>query len=365
MAVTSPVASRRTRPYPVGSATSAVSTVTAAPDSPWCGHQLAQRGRREERHVAVGDDHCPGGRRPAHSGRTRRHDRCRLTRPGPRRPRRGSTSSTCAATWSRPCRTTTTTVRARAARRGHRVAEQGTTADPVQHLRGRGTHPRALTRGEDDDGRGTAGGHARASCGWRSRPDTRIVTGASASRLAPPDSNRDLKAPKACVLPLHQGGPRGPPAAPGVPHRPPSRRARCAGRPGPPCGRSLRWRSRRRVTPRTAPTPEDHHAPDRSTGAGALSAHRTRPAPTPPARPTRTPARRTRAEERGGAAGPRPVHRRPLPRPRRRRPRRVGLGAGWRDVAPRGRVLRGRPATASRSASTGTSPTARSGRTGR
>src|SRR5919206_2836674 len=54
-----------------------------------------------------------------------------------------------------------------------------------------------------------------ASCWWGRRTPA-IVTGAGVHRLRPPDSNRDLKAPKACVLPLHQGGPPAPGRGRGV-----------------------------------------------------------------------------------------------------------------------------------------------------
>jgi len=53
------------------------------------------------------------------------------------------------------------------ARRGQDVPQHRAAADRVQHLRGAGLHPRALTRRKDDDRGRTAGAHSAPRYGCR------------------------------------------------------------------------------------------------------------------------------------------------------------------------------------------------------
>ena len=197
-------------------------------------------------------------------------------------------------------------------------------------------HPGALARGEDDDGRGTG-------CGLtRGRPPGGVEQAAAAPdrngrrrlRLRPPDSNRDLKAPKACVLPLHQGGPPGPRTArdrrPSVPA---ARRRPCTGacRVGAPTLAVAYGGVTSLPDPRTAPTPRTTMTPPA-----------TPPPSPPPLLAPRSPPRPPEHEARGGRhVALAPVHRRAVPRPRRRCPGRLGVGAGLARPRPRRRDVRG------------------------
>ncbi len=98
--------------------------------------------------------------------------------------------------------------------RGQRMPEHGSPSQRVQDLGCRGPHPGALTRGEDDDSGGSDSGHqdSRRFTSDDDRGHSTVGldgrgTVTPDARLRPQDSNLDRKAPKACVLPLHQGGP--------------------------------------------------------------------------------------------------------------------------------------------------------------
>ena len=118
-------------------------------------------------------------------------------------------------------------LRAQRPRRGEHMTHEAAPADLVQHLRGGRPHPGAFASSEDDDCSRTGDGHRVAllavvpaqvrRAGWHPH-STAATTGPGprwvpATGLRPQDSNLDRKAPKACVLPLHQGGPQ-PPSVP-------------------------------------------------------------------------------------------------------------------------------------------------------
>ena len=121
----------------------------------------------QQGHVAVGDDDGA-----ASSAGQRRRARTRTACPVPcccswtTVGALGATSARWAATWSRPCPTTTTRWSGSSARAAPTAwSEQAAAADLVQDLRGRRLHPGALAGGEDDHGGRSVGAHAGSAPG--------------------------------------------------------------------------------------------------------------------------------------------------------------------------------------------------------
>ena len=189
---TPPASSRITRPYPVASSTTALSTVAAAPLSRWVRMSRGERVVVQERHVAA--EHEDVAREV---GDLRERDLDGASRAGnlvlvDDDDLGGDAEHGLGDEVAFVPDDHQDALRVQRPRRVEHMTEQRASADAVQHL----------------------GSADFIRVPW---PAARMTTASWGSvmfsdMLRRQDSNLDLTAPKAVVLPLHHGGPRPPPA---------------------------------------------------------------------------------------------------------------------------------------------------------
>ena len=342
------------RPSPVGSSTSAVSTVSTLPADSCASTRAASVAGAQQRRVPVDEQDGPvevrdGGQRDR--GRVPGAELLRLRRPAARRAR--SRARWCL--HRLPARTDDDDGRRGPQRvgRGEHVAEHRAAAEGVQHLRRRRPHPGALPGGEDDDGGDRRpAGDGDVSCGitdllgrrrhglrWgtRTRTETARLQRPAGCRLPhPPPAARGGHA-GAAARPAPGAEPRADASRRQAPSRPT--------RPAPPTSvRRRRLRCRRLRGRSPAHDGADRAPGDVPSSRSLFVRSRTDPAhgPAPPRRPERrTPGQRARHGARasleivtlyvfvvGAVRGA-----------RRRRPGGVGVGPVLARRRPRRRLL--------------------------
>ena len=313
---------------------------------------------RQQRRVAVDDQHRPLEVRARRPAPPRRRGRSRAAPPAPpRRAPRGDGGEVRRRPASRPA-PTTTSVRAGAQRLGggQDVAEHAAPAEGVQHLGGRRAHAGALPGGEDDDG-GDAPAllRARTVLLRRSRISSDGDGGGVAGGLGLEPRLHGSKGRRAADYPIPH--PRRRPAALARRPRATGTRSEPEGRPAPwaaaghraavrrsrlPVARSrLRCRRLRARSLRSTNTVGDRSRDGRYDTASGGSSVRSRPHPAhgsaAPADPDAGLPANAYGKEKGAleTGHALPVRARAVPRPGRDRPGRLGLGALLARPRPR------------------------------